>query len=99
MYDDGSQQMQGSMMMTTDTEQYDDNYGGEYEGQYGDAGYDSSRIAVEQVGDRVLVPVEVDRDGGQARQMAASGVKYSGRGKLLSFCFMSIKCRPTATIL
>ena len=57
------------------------------------------RIAVEQVGDRVLVPVEVDRDGGQARQMAASGVKYSGRGKLLSFCFMSIKCRPTATIL
>jgi len=48
MYDDGSQQMQGSMMMTTDTEQYDDNYGGEYEGQYGDAGYDSSMVTAGQ---------------------------------------------------
>eukprot|EP00092_Neocalanus_flemingeri_P007003 GFUD01007561.1.p1 GENE.GFUD01007561.1~~GFUD01007561.1.p1 ORF type:complete len:335 (+),score=94.57 GFUD01007561.1:172-1176(+) len=39
MYDDGSQ-MQGSMM-----EQYDDNYGGEeYEGQFGDQGYDTSMM-------------------------------------------------------
>jgi len=49
MYDDGSQQMQDSMMMTTDTDQYDDNYGGmQYEGQYGDAGYDSSMVAAGQ---------------------------------------------------
>eukprot|EP00092_Neocalanus_flemingeri_P020463 GFUD01022168.1.p1 GENE.GFUD01022168.1~~GFUD01022168.1.p1 ORF type:complete len:334 (-),score=101.02 GFUD01022168.1:6-1007(-) len=45
MYDDGSQQMQGSMMMTTDTEQYDDNYAEEYEGQYGDQSYDSSLVS------------------------------------------------------
>eukprot|EP00092_Neocalanus_flemingeri_P001417 GFUD01001513.1.p1 GENE.GFUD01001513.1~~GFUD01001513.1.p1 ORF type:complete len:332 (+),score=74.33 GFUD01001513.1:302-1297(+) len=38
MYDDGSQQMQGS------TEQYDDNYAEEYEGQYGDQSYDSSLV-------------------------------------------------------
>eukprot|EP00092_Neocalanus_flemingeri_P001394 GFUD01001487.1.p1 GENE.GFUD01001487.1~~GFUD01001487.1.p1 ORF type:complete len:334 (+),score=82.16 GFUD01001487.1:143-1144(+) len=44
MYDDGSQQIQGSMMMTTDTEQYDDNYAEEYEGQYGDQSYDSSMV-------------------------------------------------------
>ena len=49
MYDDGSQQMQDSMMMTTDTDQYDDNYGGmQYEGQYGDAGYDSSMVTAGQ---------------------------------------------------
>jgi len=40
MYDDGSQQMQGSMM-----EQYDDNYGGEYDGQFvDDQGYDTSMM-------------------------------------------------------
>jgi len=40
MYDDGSQQMQASMM-----EQYDDNYGEEYDGQFvDDQGYDTSMM-------------------------------------------------------
>jgi len=44
MYDEGSQQVEmgGNMMMSEhDTEQYDENYGGEYEGHYGDQSYDN----------------------------------------------------------
>jgi len=48
MYNEGSQQMGDSMMMTMDTEQYDDSYGGEYEGQYEDQGYDTSMVAAGQ---------------------------------------------------
>ena len=45
MYNEGSQQMGDSMMMTMDTEQYDDSYGGEYEGYYEDQAYDTSMVA------------------------------------------------------
>jgi len=40
MYDDGSQQMGAGMMMTMETEQYDESYGGDYDGQYGDQSYE-----------------------------------------------------------
>ena len=40
MYDDGSQQMEAGMMMTMETEQYDESYGGDYDGQYGDQSYE-----------------------------------------------------------
>ena len=45
MYNEGSQQMGDSMMMTMDTEQYDDSYGGEYEGHYEDPAFDTSMVA------------------------------------------------------
>jgi len=47
MYDDGSQQMGASMMMT---EQYDDSYVEEYEGQYGDQSYASEMGAQDTSG-------------------------------------------------
>ena len=48
MYNEGSQQMGDSMMMTMDSEQYDDSYGGEYEGHYEDQAYDTSMVAAGQ---------------------------------------------------
>ena len=39
MYNDRTQQMGGSMMMTMDAEQYDDSYVGDYDGHYGDQSY------------------------------------------------------------
>ena len=76
MYDDGSQQMQDSMMMTTDTDQYDDNYGGmQYEGQYGDAGYDSSMVAAghDSSGAGRRKEYAGAGVGGQARQVPGGG--------------------------
>eukprot|EP00091_Calanus_sinicus_P003568 TRINITY_DN13741_c0_g1_i1.p1 TRINITY_DN13741_c0_g1~~TRINITY_DN13741_c0_g1_i1.p1 ORF type:complete len:244 (-),score=63.13 TRINITY_DN13741_c0_g1_i1:78-809(-) len=48
MYNEGSQQMGDSMMMTMDTEQYDDSYGGEYEGHYEDQTFDTSMVPAGQ---------------------------------------------------
>merc|ERR1712142_546760 len=51
MYDERSQQVESNIMMSMDTEQYDDSYG-DYEGQYGDngQGYEGDMGGVGQEG-------------------------------------------------
>jgi hypothetical protein len=46
MYEDGTQQdnMVEQQMQDTMVEQYDDNYGGEYDGQFVDQGYDTIMV-------------------------------------------------------
>ena len=52
MYDDGTQQdtMVEQQMQDTMVEQYDDNYGGEYDGQFVHQGYDTNMVGQDPTG-------------------------------------------------